>query len=326
MPRKVEVSHRTIIFATLWILGLWAVYIVRDILLMVLISFILMAALKPLVDKLEKIRIPRTLGILVVYLLLWGVIGLGIASIVPSLVEQTGRLLQLLPAALGKMEIFNTYQQDITQQLLGQIGSLPQNLLHVVTTLFGNVISVFTTLVITFYLLLERQNLDKYLKLLFGEDRLATVVKTVNLIESRLGGWVRGELVLMFSVGAMTYLGLLLLGVDIALPLAILAAILEIIPNIGPTISAVPAVLVALTINPIIAAATVALYFVVQILENNFLVPNVMRRAVGVNPLVSVLGLIIGFKLAGPAGAVLSIPLVIIVQTVSRETLTRKKP
>lgn len=325
MPRKVEISYRTIIFATLWILGLWAVYVIRDILLMVFISFILMVALKPLVDRLEKLKVPRTLGILVIYLLLWGVIGLGIASIIPTLIEQTGRLLQLLPAALGRIEIFNTHQQDITQQLLGQIGSLPQNILHVVTTLFGNVISVFTTLVITFYLLLERQNLDKYLKLLLGEDRPAAIVKTVSLIESRLGGWVRGELILMLAVGVMTYLGLLLLGVDIALPLAILAAILEIIPNIGPTISAIPAVLVALTINPVIAAATVALYFVVQILENHFLVPNVMRRAVGVNPLVSILGLIMGFKLAGPVGAVLSIPLVIIVQTVAWETFARKK-
>lgn len=325
MPRKVEVSHRTIIFASLWVLGLWLVFAVRDILLMVFIALILMSAFKPAVDKLEKLRIPRTLGILVVYLLLWGAIGLGLASIIPSLVDQTGKLLQLLPAALGSIQIFNDHQQDITQQILNQIGSLPQNLLHVLMSLFGNVINVFTTLVITFYLLLERQNLDKYLRLLLGDGQPEKVLKTIAKIETRLGGWVRGELVLMLAVGVMTYIGLLLLGVKIALPLAILAAILEIIPNIGPTISAVPAVLVALTINPIIAASTVALYFVVQILENHLLVPNVMRKAVGVNPLVSVLGLIVGFKLAGPAGAVLAIPLVIVIETIVMELWARKK-
>ncbi len=325
MPRKVEVSHRTIIFASLWILGLWLIFAVRDILLMVFVSLILMAAFKPLVDRLEKLRIPRTVGILVVYLLLWGAIGLGLAGIIPPLVDQTGKLLQLLPAALGSMQIFNNHQQEITQQLLNQIGSLPQNLLHVLMSLFGNVINVFTTLVITFYLLLERQNLDKYLQMLLGDGQPERVLKIVARIESRLGGWVRGELVLMLAVGVMTYVGLWLLGVKITLPLAILAAILEIVPNIGPTISAVPAVLVALTINPIIAASTVALYFVVQILENHFLVPNVMRKAVGVNPLVSVLGLIVGFKLAGPAGAVLAIPLVIVVEAVVVEILARKK-
>ena len=82
----------------------------------------------------------------------------------------------------------------------------------------------------------------------------------------------------MLAVGALTYIGLSILGVEIALPLAILAGILEIVPNIGPTISAVPAVLVALTIHPLTALATVALYFLVQLVENNLLVPKIMQK------------------------------------------------
>ena len=171
----------------------------------------------------------------------------------------------------------------------------------------------------TFYLLLERKHLNNYLSTIWEGDKSVHISKTVNEIERRLGSWVRGELILMLAVGALTYIGLSILGVEIALPLAILAGILEIVPNIGPTISAVPAVLVALTIHPLTALATVALYFLVQLVENNLLVPKIMQKAVGVNPLVSIVGLMIGFRLAGPAGAVLAIPIIIVTHIIGLE-------
>ncbi len=114
------------------------------------------------------------------------------------------------------------------------------------------------------------------------------------------------------------------MGIDIAIPLAIIAGLLEIIPNIGPTLSAVPAVLIGLSISPFMAVSTAALYFLVQFLENNLLVPNVMKKATGVNPIVSIVSLMIGFKLAGPLGAVLSIPTVLIIQTIGLEFFSLK--
>ena len=312
MPRKIEISHKTIIFAVGFVLALWFVWQVKNILLTVFVSLILMTALNPLVDLLEKWRVPRSVAILIAYIILWLLIGLGIAGIIPPLIDQTRHLIVRLPVALSHIELFNSNQQAITQELLSQIGTLPENLLKFTFGIFGNVLALFTTLVITYYLLLERKQLiSKYLN--------ARVSKTILEIEKRLGGWVRGELFLMFAVGTLTYAGLLFLGIDIALPLAILAGILEIVPNIGPVISAVPAVLIALTLNPITAIATASLYFLVQIVENNLLVPRIMQAAVGVNPLVSILGLMIGFQLAGPAGAVLAIPLVIVIQTIGLE-------
>jgi len=324
MPKRIEISHKTIIFTAVFALVLWLVFKIWDILLMLFIALVLMSALKPAVDKLEKFRIPRALAIIIVYILLWGLIGLGLASIIPALVEQTGKLLQLLPPALSRIELFNNNQQAITEQLLGQIGQLPQNLLKLTAGVFGNLLAVLTTLVITFYLLLERKHLDRYLGILLGNASPEKATRTIDRIERRLGGWVRGELVLMVVVGVMTYVGLLVLGVDSALPLAILAGVLEIVRNIGPTVAGVPAVLVALTIHPFTALATVALYFLVQIVENNFLVPHVMQRTVGVNPLISIVGLMIGFRLSGPAGAVLAIPLVIVIQTIGLEAFSLK--
>ncbi|MDO8488477.1 MAG: AI-2E family transporter [bacterium] len=325
MLRKVELSHRTIIFTALFALLLWFVFQIRGVLLMIFISIILMSALNPAVDKLQKWKLPRGLAIVLVYIVFWGILAAIVAGVVPPLVDQTRKLILLLPEAIGRIEFFNTNQQILTEQLLGRLGALPENILRVTVGIFGNLLAVLSTSVVTFYLLLERSQLNQYLGFLLGKDSPTKVTRVINEIERRLGGWVRGELILMLTVGSFTYAGLSLLGVDIALPLAIIAGVLEIVPNIGPVVSAVPAVLIALTIHPLTALATVALYFLVQILENNLLVPKVMQKAVGVNPLVSILGLLMGWQVAGVSGAVLAIPLIIVAQTIGLELFSLKR-
>jgi len=123
----------------------------------------------------------------------------------------------------------------------------------------------------------------------------------------------------MLFVGILSYVGLLFLGIDYAVPLAFLAGILEIVPNIGPTLSAVPAILVALGSSPILALAVGALYFAIQQIENNFLVPKVMSKAVGLSPLVVIIALLVGLKLAGIAGAILAIPTVLLLEIIASD-------
>lgn len=324
MTRKVEISHRTIIFTAIFIFLIWFFIQVRDIILLLFISIILMSSLNPLVDKLERYRIPRGMAIMLLYILLWGSIATVFASIIPSLVEQTSRLIKVLPSAITSLDFFSSRQQEIGQQVITRVGSLPENLLKLSIGIFGNLLNVLTTIVITFYLLMERKNLNKYLLVLTGDESPERATRIVNEIERRLGSWVRGQLILMVVVGVVTYVGLRILGVDIALPLAMLAGMLEIIPNIGPIVSSVPAVLIAFLIHPLLAVSTAALYFLVQFLENNLLVPKVMQKATGVNPLISILGLMIGLKLAGPVGAVLAIPTIIVIQTIGLEFFSLK--
>lgn len=329
MPKSVEISRRTIFFILVLGIALWFIYQIRDILFLLFVSVILMSALNPFVDKLERLRIPRGLSIIIIYIFLWGIIGTLVASLIPPLVDQSGRLLGLLPFSLSRIDFFNTHQQEITREVLTRLGALPEGLIKFSVSLFGNLLGVLTISVVTFYLLLERKYLNQYVTFFLGPDHPEKSVRIINLIEQRLGGWVRGEVVLMLAVGTMTYVGLLILGIDIALPLAVLAGILEIVPNIGPTISAVPAILIGLTINPLIALATFALYFLVQQLENNLLVPSIMKKAVGVDPLISILALMIGFKISGAAGAVLAIPLLLVIQIIVTEAFPHrfaKKP
>ncbi|MBI2008748.1 AI-2E family transporter, partial [Candidatus Amesbacteria bacterium] len=286
------------------------------------VAVILMSELTPFVDWLKKYHIPRGLAIFFIYLFVWALAGSLIATVIPGLIDQSGKLIRVLPVSLSQIELFNTHQQEISQEILARLGSLPEGLIKFSVGLFSNILGVVTTLVISFYLLLERNKLDRYLALLLGPDKPEKAKRIINEIEHRLGRWVRGELFLMIAVGTFTYFGLVILGVDIPLPLAVLAGLLEIVPNIGPTISAVPAILVALTINPLTALATLALYILIQQLENNLLVPKVMEKATGVNPLVSILALMVGFKIAGPAGAVLSIPIILVAQIIAAEVFS----
>lgn len=315
MPRKIEISHKTIIFTIVFLLGLWFLYQVRQMLLALFIAVVLMSALNPLVDRFERFHFPRWLAILSLYILILGIFGTILGVITPLLVDQTTAFINRIGFYLQAVRAFGLDPNLIASQF-SQLGLIPTNILKTIVDFFSNIISFLFVAVVTFYLLLERKNLTHYLTILFGERRQAQAEEFVNKVEKQLGGWVRGEAILMTIIGIIIFLGLKLLGIDFALPLAILAGLLEIVPNFGPIISAVPALLAAFTISPWMVLAVAALYFLVQQIENSLIVPKVMQKVVGVNPLVTILSLAVGFKLAGAVGAILAIPIVLVLQII----------
>ena len=200
-------------------------------------------------------------------------------------------------------------------------GAIPSNILKLATGAFSNILNVMAVFFMTYYLIIDRPNLHKYLIRLFDHnaDAEGKAEKLLLDIEQVVGGWVRGELILMLIIGVMTYLGLILLGIPYALPLAVLAGLLEAVPNIGPTISAIPAILIGFTTSPIVGFGALAMSILIQQLENNLIVPKVMESATGTAPLATILVLLVGFTLGGVAGAVLSMPIFLTAQTIIRE-------
>lgn len=311
MMKKVEISHRTIIFVVFFLISLWFLYFIKDLLLQLFVALLIMTILNPLVSRLSKRKIPRTLSVGITYVLVIGFFVLVIAGVIPPLVEQTTSFANNLPSYLANLGISRFLSEQITSQLLIQLGSLPGQVVKLGTLLFSNILSVIAVLIFAFYFLLVREKLDDQLGFFFGEDKRKEIGKFIDQLELKLGGWARGELVLMILVGLLNFIGLTLLGIPFSLPLAILAGLLEIIPMIGPFIAAVPAVVIALSISPIMAIAVAALAFFVQQLENYVFVPKVMEKSVGVNPLITLIALSIGFKLLGVVGAIISVPIVI---------------
>lgn len=326
MLPKVDISHRTIIFTVVLLLSLVFLYQIRQILVLLFVCLVLMSALNPTITRLEKIRLPRTLAIVLVYFFIFFVFGLAIAGVVPVLIEQTTSLLGRLPEYLESLRLDNQVlpiDQDLINAQINQLGSIPANLVKITASIFGSLTAFLVVMVITFYLLIERRNLDHYLSVLFGGDGIERARALIDNLEHRLGGWVRAQLALMLVVGFLTYVGLRLLGFEFALPLAILAGLLEIVPNLGPTLAAIPAILTGLAISPLLALAVAALYILIQQLENSLIVPQIMARGVGVKPLVVIVSLAIGVKLGGLLGVVLAVPFVILIQVVFEE-LTKK--
>ncbi len=311
MVSKVEISHKTIVFTLVLLAALWLVIQIRDILFLLFIAFILMSALRPVADWLTKLRLPRILAILFIYILLFGVVGASLAGTIPSLVAQSSKLLQVLPALLGRVSPFWSIDAE---SMVSQIAPISDNILKVTVGIFSNIITTFTVLVFTFYFLLEYRHTEMVLTDFMGEAAARRVLELIKSIEKRLGAWLRGEIFLMFLIGLLVYIGLSFLRIDFALPLAILAGILEIVPTIGPVISGIPAVLVALATSPFLALTVVALYFIIQQVENTIVVPWVMKRSVGLPPLVTILALLVGGRLAGLTGAVLAVPMVLVLQ------------
>lgn len=313
MPAKIEISHRTIVFTLILLAAVWLVLQISDIIFLLFISFILMSALRPIVDAMERIRIPRVLSILLLYGLVFGGLSAGIASMIPTLVTQSAKLFAQLPDVLSR--VFPYISSDV-QSLLQQIAPVGENVVRVTVGVFSNVIALLTVMTFTFYFLLERRLLKDLLGALLGGETSEQVFTVMLQIEKRLGAWVLGQLCLMFIVGLLVYGGLFFLRVEYALPLAIFAGLLEIVPMIGPTISAIPAVLVAFGSSPILALSVTALYIIVQQIENNLLVPIVMKRSVGLPPVLTILALMIGGRFGGVTGAVLAVPTLLAIQEI----------
>ncbi len=160
---------------------------------------------------------------------------------------------------------------------------------------------------------------------LFPKDSQDEVEDIILKVEEKLGSWLRGQITLSVTIGLLTWIALTIAGVDYALPLALMAGLLEILPTIGPIIAAVPAIIVALSDDPTKALIVLVIYIVIQLFENHVLVPRIMAKAVGLNPLVVLLGIIIGAKLLGVAGALLSVPFISLITVVVNTIQTSHK-
>ena len=180
-------------------------------------------------------------------------------------------------------------------------------------------------MVFAFYLLSDRARLEAQIGVLIGEKKVQKFSQILKNLEKRMGGWAWCQISLMFIIGLSNYIGLSLLGIQFALPLAILAGLLEIVPYIGPILAAIPAVLIGFGISPILGFAVIAMAFLIQQLENYVFVPQVMKRSTGVHPVITLAALTIGFKLSGVVGLLISVPIYIIIQELAKEYLLKEK-
>jgi len=173
-------------------------------------------------------------------------------------------------------------------------------------------------------MVVEENAIKKLVWSVAPEKHQVYIMHLVNRMQQKIGLWLRGQLILSLSIFVLTYVGLLILGVKYALVLALIAGLLEFIPYLGPTLSAIPAVFLAFTQAPALALFTLGLYYIIQMVENNILVPKIMQKTVGLNPIISISALLVGYKLAGVVGAILSIPVATAVSVFIKDVFDHK--
>jgi predicted PurR-regulated permease PerM len=315
--KKIDISHKTVFFIAAFLGLVWALIQIREVIVLLFIAIILMSGLYPIVRYLERFKVPKTLSIGISYLLVIAIFGSLISLMIVPFIEQTRNLVTVLPQTVDNLLPPGTVDRSLIQRELTNISS---NALTFSLAIFNNFIALISILVLTFYLLIERENLDKFIAQFFvgNESRVHTITEK---IQEKLGAWLRGQVALSLIIGFLAYISLTLLNVPYALPLAILAGLFEVVPVIGPIISAIPAILVAFLVSPLTALAVAGVFFLIQQLENSVIVPQVMNKAVGLNPLVVILAVAIGGKLLGISGALLAVPITVVIQVITENIL-----
>lgn len=318
---RIDISHKTIFFIVAFLGALWLLFLIREVIILLFIAIIFMSALSPIVTYLERFRVPRALSIASTYIVVVALLVALFSLMVTPLVEQTVKLAQTLPTTLGTIFPSGWVNQSVIQD---QVANFSRNAFSIGLIILNNFIGLISIAVLAFYLLLDRDKLDKVVTQ-FLPDQEERIRSVSEKIEERLGSWVRGQLTLSVIIGTITYIVLLILGIPYALPLAIFAGLMEVVPVIGPIISAVPAVLIAYAIAPFLALFVVGAYFIIQQLENHIIVPQVMKKAVGLNPLIVIISVAVGGKLLGISGALLAVPVAVVIQIITEDIIREEK-
>lgn len=327
----IQISSTTIIKALIIGAVFAALYYLRDIVLVVILAIIIASAVEPGAQWFLRRKVPRILAVLLIYFsAVIFLVGVFYFLFLP-LLNQSANFLSTLPGYLGELQVWNPLQNaqwlgagssaaegfsktfslaEIVQKIDGAISSLSNGFFTTASTFFGGILSFLLVIVLSFYLSVESDGVTDFLRIITPAENEKYVISLWKRSQHKIGLWMQGQIVLAVIIAMLVFLGLTLLRIDNALLLAVFAGIFEIIPIFGPIIAAIPAVTLALVTNGLASALVViGLYIIVQQFENQLIYPLVVKKIVGVPPLVSILALIVGGKLAGFVGLLVSVPL-----------------
>ncbi|MGH9308634.1 MAG: AI-2E family transporter [Vicinamibacterales bacterium] len=320
----------------------WAAYLVRGVLLLLYISGLLAIGFSPIVRVIERQKVlpigtrrfPRWLAILILYLAILGTLAAIGALVFPPLIDQAQQLWSAVPGMFERAQDFLISKKILTEHLtfreaverapVGQGGQAVGTVVSALAGVVGGIVGLLTILILTFYFLVEAGSLRRTLLLLFPPRRRKRVDAVSAAITTKVSAWLGGQLLLAAIIGTTSAVFLWAFGIPFFYVLALISAIGELIPVVGPILSAVPAIAVAATVSLNKVILVIIFFVLQQQLENHVLVPKVMERQVGVNPVAVIVALLIGGNLLGIAGAILAVPTVAILQVLFTEWLATR--
>lgn len=328
-----DVSSYAIIKIILIALLFVFLYYLRDILIVLLFAVVIASGVTPLADWFEQKKFPRLLGVLLLYFSIFVLALFLLSLVVPFVTGEINQLIKDLPnfisrvsTSLEKVQESSSRYVDLFSEIQNMLDSFSSYLLAssqsafgFLISLFGGLLSFLAVIVLSFYLSVMRGGIENLIRSVVPGEYEERIINVWHRSEKRVGRWLQGQLLLALIIGLAVYVTLSLMGVKFALLLGIVAMVLELVPNVGPVLAAVPAVILAFVQSPGLGLWVIVAYVIIQQLENHILVPLVMGRTVGLNPVIVILALLIGFKLAGILGMLLSVPAAAIIGEVLNE-------
>ena len=327
--------------ASITLVLLWTLYLLRGPLLLIYVSGLFATGLAPLVRIIERQRIrainrrlPRGAAILLIYgTVIGSFAGLG-GAVAPPLVRQAEEFWRQLPTYLDQAQAKlsswgllapNASFKELLQQAPAPSGDVVGVVLATIGGVLGGIFGLISILLLTFYLLVDSQRVFNLFVRLFPQRDRDRVSAISELVAVKISAWLGGQMLLGLIIGAMSAIGFFFMGVPYFFVLAVIAGIGEMIPMVGPLLSAIPAVLVALTVSPGLGLAVAGFCWALQLVENNVLVPKVMGETVGLSAVTVIISLAIGSELLGFVGALLAVPTAAIIQVLFEELYLAEK-
>ncbi|KKP96233.1 MAG: hypothetical protein US25_C0069G0007 [Candidatus Moranbacteria bacterium GW2011_GWE1_36_7] len=320
--QRIDVSTKTILKFFAVILGLVFLYLVRDVVALFFLSVILTATLEPLIDWFSKRKVGRSFSVIIIYVALLSVVGIMLSFLVPPLVSQFKDFTQNLPlysetfsktfAGIEQYAFsygiqFNSH--EFLQNTVDGLFKSSNQLFSTTVGVFSFFISLLVILALTFYMSVKEDGMNKFLISIMPQSNQAYIISLANRVKSKIGKWMFGQIILMLIIFVLDFVALSIFNVPYALILALLAGILEIVPYLGPIISATLASLVGFLISPMTGLIILIVLTTIQQMESHIIVPQVMKKAVGLNPVFVILALLTGAQLGGTLGAILAVPI-----------------
>lgn len=309
--------------------GIWL--IMREVISPFLVAIIISYMLNPIVTRLVDRGVPRGVSVIIIYFVFFTLLAVILVNTIPIFINQLKQFVESLPTTIEQVEKLSKSLDDGARTMPDVIHkAIDTNLLRFeeaatayITNFLGSLGStlgqLMTALVIpfvVFYMLKDLKVMERTVVMIFPSRHRKELIDLIKSIDEALGNYIRGQLIVMVAVGVLVYAGYLIVGMPYSLMLALIVAVTNIIPYVGPFIGAAPAIILAFTISPFMALKVLIVNLIVQQLEGNLISPQIVSKSLNLHPLLIILAVLLGGEIGGILGLILAVPLVAVMKVV----------
>jgi predicted PurR-regulated permease PerM len=339
-----KITNGSIVRIMLWLLLAYAIFFFRELLLTLLVGLVIASTIDPIAKYFQKFKIPRIITVASVFVIIFGAVILFAVFALPTLADDLARLISRLPVILEQFRVFgrdlgfkdiSIYISELSKDISkGQILTVVKNSIigagsvaGAAGALLSNIINFALTLIFAFYLAVQDDGINNFLKLITPRFYEKYIVDLWLRSERKIGSWAKGQVIVALIVSVLVLIPLLILNIQYATVFALLAFIGQLVPVVGLFIAAIPAVLTAYFTKDMSAALlTLSVFLIVNQLENYVITPKIMNSVIGVPAIIILISVIVGAKLAGFWGVVIAVPMAAIMMELVNDILNDKIP